>query len=187
MSITINKVVGVNQPSYLSIGVCAFPFMSPAVDASGGRVMTMLSNNSVHGIMLVVPNPIKIHQVACRRTTGSTGHVDFGFYDLSGNQLVHIPFTTTGSTPTSFTTTITPYTLDPGVYYYCWAADAALGFAAQGTLDSDLCIILAAIGGITFVAANSAVAGVLPATLGALTSFDLNTSNQYPPTILVSA
>ena len=181
------NVVAVNQPTYTSLGVgfSSFPFMSPCIN-SGGNLAQMPPDNTVYVLQLVVPSLVIIANVAISVTGASgTTTVDMGLYDLSGNRLFHAPFTvvTTGI----MTQSVTPFTLQPGIYYYCWTGTStgSMSLFANGGLDNDSCLIFNGIGTITLSAANAATNGVLPATLGALTSANLTSAalNRLPPTL----
>ena len=127
-----------------------------------------------------------ISKVSARVVTGAAGQTaSFGIYNLAGNKLLDSTALSVNSSSTSVTTTLAaPVTLPPGTYYF-----------AQSTTGTSATIIAAQNSGgasstTSFLpnlnvirvgqAANATSGGVLPATLGSISS-----DNQGLPVCLV--
>jgi hypothetical protein len=170
------------QPDYTLTGVASFPFMSLTIN-SGGASASMPANNLVAVLQLVIPGAVTLQNLAVS-ISGTAQNIDIGFYSLSGNLLVHNPIPSSSGLGV-INTSITPYTLVPGVYYYAWTSGGTgCTLYGQGGLDHDLCALFAGMGNVTFTAANAATLGVLPATLGTLTPVNLALSSILPPTMV---
>lgn len=178
-------VVAPNQPDQTVQGYTTFPFMSPTLNQGGNS--SSLVANVVRGIQTVLPVPVIIRKtvIVLNGTTAAQYKYDFGLYDLSGNRLVHSPYTVAQGSAGAQSVVIASVTIQPGVYNYCWTVDttnASNNLFAQGGADFDMCKLLSALGSVyTFTAANASVAGVLPATLGVLTTDNFTTTGTYPP------
>lgn len=105
-------------------------------------------------------------------TTAAAGKIAYsGIYDGRGNKLFQVSFsTTTASTKVSSTASVSTYLL-PGVYYYALTCDASTpttdtitpGNGGTGLLQNTTIVQ-------NGNAANALSAGLLPATLGAITT-----------------
>ena len=133
---------------------------------------TLGSANDVHVYQFVLPFRAVIRTIGFEVFTLEVGKLaGFGLYDVNGNRLVHTGAVSTTTTGRKFTS-VTAVTVEPGVYFLAWTADGTtFAYITQlnvstGTLGNFWNQSATRIG----VAANPSVAGVLPATLGAITA-----------------
>lgn len=171
---------GVNNPQdgYLNMSVSGQGFLTlpwvytPFESASASGTQTA---NVVYGMQINIPFQITVSTFnAWIRTQIAASQAGFGLYNLNGSKVV--TGTVSGAALGKASVTVGSVVITPGVYLYCWTASiATLKLSIGGAVDNLLLIMLKAIPSApyTFTAANPSVAGVLPNTLGVLTSFDL--------------
>jgi hypothetical protein len=125
-----------------------------------------------------------ISKVSVQATNNSLGEqMTFGIYSYTGTKLVDGGSFNAATSPTVQTNAISPVTLLPGIY---WQAQASV---SNGTGATILGILASASTVPEYVAnsvraataANTLSAGILPATLGALSGFTPNSSNGDGP------
>lgn len=136
--------------------------------------------NKTFGMPIMLPYRLNIAQFIVDVTTLSAGNnVGVGLYDSSGNKVVisgAISTTTTGVK----TSAVTSVQVNPGYYFYCWNSTSAtprLNGVIGQTSQTFVWQMMANMTQKYFTAANNSAAGVLPNTLGALTTFNPNTGN----------
>ena len=128
-------------------------------------------NNQIRTIQFVLPFRAVVRRIALEITTLSVGgFVGAGLYDANGNRVLHsgaISTTTTGVK----TDSITPVTLEPGIYFHAETADNTTVQMAKISMLANVRNLLNANAvEKSGSAANTSTAGVLPATLGAITA-----------------
>jgi len=151
--------------------------VSIAMPRALGAFPVVNAANEVRVFQFVLPYKVIIGRVSVLIFTGSPATGDVGIYDINGNRLLYTGgFSTASSGPLSTPVVGGPITLNPGFYYFAqtnssiqplWIVSGGL----SGTQDSQLVRVFNASGtkGIG-LAANSAAGGVLPGTLGVITS-----------------
>jgi hypothetical protein len=126
--------------------------------------------NVVRVCQFTLPYAFTIGKVAVTIANGAAGTADVGIYTSSGNKVLNTGgFSTAASATVSVPTTPAPVTLAAGVYYFAAACSSGIPqFVAIGTTNWETQINASStkVG----TAANAASNGVLPQTLGAITS-----------------
>jgi hypothetical protein len=139
--------------------------------ASSGNVANSTSN-AVWGIQFVLPCALSVNQITIRSVNGGTDDVGIGIYSTAGNALVKAAFVTIGAA-TASTVTATLTTLSPGIYYFCWsesstsAGNTYITVPNPGNAGANA---FWSASNITVQATNTSASGVMPATLGTLSS-----------------
>ncbi len=163
--------------------------------AGEGGFLAVAVHSGVRGVasqILDIANRVRVHQFVLpwRQAIGkavidieaafAAGKAAVGLYNAAGNSLLVnsgvIDTTATGIQ----TKIITPsFVIEAGVYMFAWTGDnTTFKFRSFSSGDTVLNIITEN-GSKVGNAANPSVAGVLPATLGAITSIPLNTPGAY--------
>ncbi|KKM92895.1 hypothetical protein LCGC14_1213940 [marine sediment metagenome] len=141
--------------------------------AAGGSTQTIVVANDVAVYQFVLPFRSIVRNITFNVNTLEAGKfAGVGLYDKDRNRLVHSGAVSVAATgPKS--TAVAAVILEPGVYFHAWTADGTTGalFAVAGVSDGtggamSARVVPAKIG----IAANPGVAGVLPATLGVITT-----------------
>lgn len=150
----------------------------PTILASGmlgtGGVTISASNNQVCFCKFFLPFQATISKIVIDVTTAqASSHAGIGIYDITGNiKLVDSGAISTAASNT-VTTTITTVTLPPGSYILAWTTDNNT-VQCTGSAMGNLPRLIGGTGGAAFTgfgtAANASAGGVLPATLGALST-----------------
>lgn len=144
------------------------PGTSTGVTADGGIVGTA---NQLLVTQFVLPYTITVRQMTWQVTTAVASSVmAAGIYDASGNKLVAADNVSSATTGIK-TTAVGPVTLNPGVYYFAQCASSTSVAATTILVNTNLSNILnhnatKRQGG----AANAMSSGVLPSTLGGITT-----------------
>jgi hypothetical protein len=127
--------------------------------------------NQVHVFQFALPIGATIgHLSVSITTTSGTNTANFGIYDAAGNKLLDSG-TVSCSTITVRTNTPTALTLPPGVYYYAFSASDTGTCQASGLSQASANGALMNANGSRYgTAANSTVGGIMPATLGTITT-----------------
>jgi hypothetical protein len=134
------------------------------------------TNNQVRAYQFVLPYRVVVARIAIEITTLSGGSiVDIGIYNAAGTTKVLSLGGITGGGTGVISTSITPVTLDPGVYFFAQVASDTTVAARVAAIPAASATILNAnavekVG----TAANAATAGVLPSSLGVITSATFN-------------
>ena len=128
-------------------------------------------NDQIRTIQFVLPFRAVVRRIALEISTLSVGdNLGVGLYDASGNLILEsgaISTTTTGVK----TASITAVTLEPGVYFHAETADNTTVQIRKVSISSNVRNLLNAYATDKCgIAANTSTAGVLPATLGAITA-----------------
>jgi hypothetical protein len=158
-------------------GFFGFLINTPQTNAGAGIAGGVA--NRVFVTQFVLPFRVVVRNIVFDVTTQEIGALaGVGLYNPAGERVVTSgAISTTGAEVK--TVAITPVTIEPGVYFVAWTCD---GTTAAGRF---------ATGGTSFInivnknavrvarAANASSAGVLPATLGALTGESHNTLMVY--------
>jgi hypothetical protein len=144
------------------------------IAGGAGQTISPVANRIV-GVKVIVPFAITIAKVSIRISALSAGGIAvFALYSADGNtKLLQASFST--SAVANLTTTLaTPVTIPAGVYIYCYAADNATAQAVEESIPNVPNYL--SINQTRFFSqtANPMVAGVMPATLGALTASTLS-------------
>lgn len=180
---TLNLVASTQTPTFGTAGYggffsAGFPLNNLYQPNTSGYAITD-NNNQVNVYQFALSAEWVIRRISAYVNTasGSGGTASFGIYSYSGAKLIDsggLPWTsaTQGSAQS---VAITAVTLPPGVYYFAQSA-SSVTFEAQGwglgsqALDN----MVNAFGSVKVgQAANPAVGGVLPATLGTITADSL--------------
>ena len=149
-------------------------------DGSGGLIISTVDD--VYVWQFVLPFRQVVRQITSRVTTGGGASKLYGvgLYDIDGTRVV-----TTGAldanTTQINTTAITAVTLEPGVYWSAQTSDSAttqLLTFVFGSVETNILNDSGAI--IVGKGANGSSAGVLPATLGAVSA----ATARLPATVL---
>lgn len=105
-------------------------------------------------------------------TAAAASTANLGIYDASGNKFIDSGTFSTASSATILSNTLTtPVSLFPGVYFYCWS-DTSTTVTATGyaTLAANVVLMYNQNANRYVAATNTTSAGVMPATLGSLTT-----------------
>jgi hypothetical protein len=143
--------------------------------ATATTTTSALTANQVRVMQFVLPFACTVRKVVSEITTLSVGgFYGVGLYDAAGNRVVTTGAQSTTNTGIFSVTLSTPVTLVPGVYYSAWTGDnttVILRALTTGQTSETYMRTNAARNG---SAANASAAGVLPATLGTITSTAYN-------------
>lgn len=133
-------------------------------------IMAGLSNQ-VRVARIFLPCRTTIRRIVFEVTTASAGgFCSVGIYSADGNtRLLHTGAVATDTTGVK-NISITPVTLDPGVYWLAWTADNTIAQARFLTLGTNAATIENTVAARRGSAANASSAGVLPTTLGTITA-----------------
>src|SRR5438445_4711945 len=127
--------------------------------------------NQVYAWKFVLPFRITVRSISAKMSAATAGTFDAGIYDFSGNKPLNTGGLTTNSTAVQVAN-ITPVTLQAGVYYFAFCGSVSnlnyFGVTNNSRAQFDN----------YYNCGTAASAGVLPATLGTLTS--QNGTNTYP-------
>jgi len=167
--------IGASVPSSAGIGGYFAP-VGELQNADGDTNTAVLSGaNVVRVVQFALPYSVNVgHLVFNVATASAGGHCDVGIYDKSGNLLLHAGSTSTTATGNVNAVISPSVSLAPGVYYLAWTADnTAMQFVGVGTGQTHQ-TFLNVNGTRVGTAANAASAGVLPATLGAISTGAFN-------------
>ena len=139
-------------------------------DFDAGTIIN--STDQVIAWQFVLPFRAVVRQITSEITTGGGASKLYGvgLYDIAGNRLLHTGALDANTTQI-LTTAITAVTLEPGIYWQAQTSDSAttaMRTNPWGTLEQSLLNDSGAI--LTGKGANASSAGVLPATLGAVTA-----------------
>lgn len=188
-SVSVQSIATLTAPIERSIHM---PLITLPATGSAGNTF-IASNNQVRYVAVVVPYPVTISTVAIIIGTKGAGAAtaDVGIYSADGTvRLINTAGIDVGSGQTNATAKTaaiaqTSVTLQPGAYvfaYTCSDAAVQLGLVTTLTLATLLLNTQATKGYGT--AGNAATAGVLPTTLGTLTT--ANASNNAVAAYLFS-
>lgn len=149
-----------------------FPMMAPYGYAiTNGSVSTTIDQITV--FQFTLNSPWTIRTVACNVVTGAaSGSFNFGIYNPAGNKLVDSGSLSGVSSNVIVSNTITPVTLPAGSYYFAVSAHVTSNTATAYSLNSTVLESVLNNSGTVKVgqAANKTAAGVMPATLGTITT-----------------
>jgi hypothetical protein len=129
--------------------------------------------NVVYCFPFILPFKFTVRSIVTKMAAALVGTYDAGLFDASGNNVVSLGGLST-NTVAPTTTPVSAATLPPGLYYLCLCASVAnvnffgISNGISGTLNFST----------YYTAANPAISGVLPSTLGALTA--QNNTSVYP-------
>ena len=141
--------------------------------AIGGTTQTIVVANDVAVYQFVLPFRSVVRNITFNVNTLEAGKfAGIGLYDKDGNRLVHSGAVSVAGTGNK-STAVTAVTLEPGVYFHAWTADGTTValFAVSAVSDGTPSGIMTSVTPTKIgIAANPSVAGVLPATLGAITA-----------------
>ena len=155
-----------------------FGFLINTPQTSAGAAITNAADR-VLVTQFVLPFRVVVRNVVVDITTLEVGKLaGFGLYDAAKNLVLAsgaISTTTTGVK----SDVITPVTVEPGVYFVAWTADGTTAAGRFATGGTNYINIVNENAVRTARAANASSAGVLPATLGALTEESHNTLMVY--------
>lgn len=124
--------------------------------------------NQLRVFQVTLPFSITVGHANVNISSASSGTVNIGIYDPSGNKLTEASVTcTAGARQASFSPT---YTLPAGVYYYAYSI-SDLTCQASG-LATNTVMVLENFGSATRIgtASNPTVSNVMPTTLGTVTA-----------------
>ncbi|HTD23739.1 MAG TPA: hypothetical protein VK738_13860 [Terriglobales bacterium] len=147
----------------------------PSNYQSGGNMVN--NSNDVWVYQFFLPFKVQIGKVSYRIANGvaaSTG--DLGIFDIFGNRLAYTGgFTTANSNTTSTTSLLgSPITLNAGFYYFAQTNSSNIVTIVAANIAGGPGSIVISGGSKTWgTAANASSGGVLPATLGTITSSTL--------------
>jgi hypothetical protein len=152
------------------------------------------ANNLVRVLQVVLPFKLTVGHISMNVTTGvnNSSTIDVGLYNAAGSLLVNAGGFNANTNGVK-TATPTPVTINPQVLYFAWTANTSGTVGSLGHEAIQLASLLVAnlfgvinLNGVRYgTAANSATAGVLPATLSTLTA--VNSAASYPPFALFEA
>lgn len=134
--------------------------------------------NEVRVWQMVIPIPVTVRKCAVRvGTLSAGGKFGCGIYDKSGNRLWWGTISTAATGDILTTVTGGDVDLPPDIYYFAWTNDNNVA-AFQNFQDNVIPNAIANVTGAKVFgsAANPSVAGVLPATLGTITTTSLGFS-----------
>lgn len=156
-------------------------FVNPFIPS--GSIMTnagpSASPNSVHAMLFSLPFPITINKVVYWVISNSSDLWGFGIYSSDGlTKLVDTgALSTVTGTGAASVTLGSPVTLPAGEYFFAETSSGTTSNSAYYNLEATYTIPMQNFNrNRAGVAANASVSGVLPATLGAIT-----TSGQRDP------
>lgn len=153
-----------------------FPMMAPyGLAVTNGTVSTTIDQITV--FQFTLSSPWTVRTVACN-VVGSAagGSFNFGIYSTAGNKLVDSGSLSGVSANVIVSNTITPVTLPAGSYYFAVSAHATASTVTAYSLNSTVLESVLNNSGTVKVgqAANKTATGVMPATLGTITTDGLN-------------
>lgn len=183
-----NVTVGVGG-FWAPIGVSYLTSSAAVVTNQTGDIT---ANNTHRFIEMTLPEPQVVGHISIVIGTAVAGStIDVGLYDTNGAKVVSmggLAATGTGN----LTASVTQVYLPQGTYRFSWCANAAsgitgLGYTAVNHLVTNegpgTTTLLININGARYgTAANTCTAGVLPATMGALTAVNTITTANPPIT-----
>lgn len=152
-------------------------FQPVNVNPGSGASVTS-ADNVVRFLSFVLPISVTIRTCTVRLTAGLGSQVvGVGIYDINGNAVLRTSFTLTTTSPV--TNTFSPVTLPAGVYFLAQSANPGPTTSCISVVVStDAYPVINAVNPSYGHAANVMSAGVMPATLGALTG---DTANSVVP------
>jgi hypothetical protein len=157
-------------------------FISGLVETGGG------STNGVDVAQFVLPFAITVNNVGMDISATSSGAtVNIGIYSAAGAKLIDSGTFSATAGGVKLNTLGTPVTLPPGVYYLAWSTSNATAVMYCYSVSAQpVNNILTGISGATYFAsaANATSAGVMPSTLGTLTT--LSTGAYIPLTVFTN-
>jgi hypothetical protein len=130
------------------------------------------SNNEVRVFQFVLPYAVNVGKVTVIVNTAAAGAADVGIYSASGNRLLYTNGGINSGSATTQTVTVFggPIFLPAGTYYLAQtSSNSAAGWTGLLLSTATSFVNLGGANRMGF-AANAATAGVLPATLGAITN-----------------
>jgi len=158
-----------DQGYFYSTGILQVPY------ASATAVAVVAAGQEVRAFQFVLPVAMTIGRVTVRNgavVVGAT--LTVGIYSANGNtKLIDSGTFDCGVNANPKTNTFTAVTLPPGVYYFAHSASTQTTLTAN-CLNNTNTLVLDMVNNQTTkkwgIAANAAVAGVLPSSLGAITA-----------------
>ncbi len=169
-------------------GYAVLPCMYPYNDFGGGRSASLVANTT-YAMMLTIPYSFSWHNVLAYVLTPDAGALfSVGLYDLSGNLLVSSG-AMSGAIAGNVLSTVTPYQVQPGTYYYGWTTnDSSLGLSMDYGLDGSYASLINAFSGVNglnaFQSSVASSGGVLPAQLlGTKSAATFGSNGVGPPVV----
>ncbi len=166
--------------SLSGIGGVTIPCLFPSTSTTTTGVLA--ANNQVRVKQFILPFSITVRKICFRvETLAAGGFMSVGIYDSAGRLIFSTGAQSTAATG-NFTTgildasgrSVTEIVLPAGVYYSGYTADNTTS-ASRALTDSGFDTIFGNLNANRCgVAANPSVGGVLPQTLGVITSSTLN-------------
>lgn len=152
--------------------------------AQGGAADWNFAVNKVAIVEFTLVAPVTISKVITQVNANiAASHFGVGIYDANGNLLADSGALTAASgagTPVSTALRQGTVTLPAGVYYFAWTSDtASLNMIFWGASIAPAPTIPNKNNVRYGTAANASTAGQLPATLGALTAVNVNSSQPF--------
>lgn len=133
--------------------------------------------NQVLAFQFTLPIAITVSRVSVTIVgVSSSNFASVGIYNAAGTTKLIDSGTFSTTTATTLTNTITPVTLTPGVYWYAHTSNvtAATGAGLTNPSGTPIAPLLGAHTPRVGTAANASSAGVLPSSLGAITTLAVN-------------
>ncbi len=135
--------------------------------------------NEVRVYQFVLPYAVTVNKVTVNVSTSNAGTADVGIYSTAGSRLIYTNGGINTGSQTTQTVTITggPVTLTAGSYYLAQTSTSTTATLLVFVIDTGLPGLLLNNAGFVRVgvAANTASAGVLPATLGVVSTSGVGT------------
>jgi len=146
---------------------------------------SVAANNDVRVLKIFIPTTLSITKISLEVTTLSGGtHVAIGLYTTDGNTKVLDSGAMSSAATGIVTSTISATQVPAGFYYFAFTSDSTVPILEGVTVEPTTGVTIGIInnGGVVQMgkATNVSAAGVLPATLGALSAVNTSNGAQWP-------
>ena len=154
-----------------------FPFYGSSLGT--GVVNNTSTTNQLSVWQFIFLASIVISRVSVKIGTGVAAQtVNFGIYSQAGNKLLDSGAMAAATSSTISSVTITPVTISPGIYWFAQSTThLSVNIGVINGVTASFTDFLNTNGTYVGTAANITSGGVMPATLGAITGSDLNSTN----------
>jgi hypothetical protein len=146
------------------------------------------SANDVRVLKVFIPTTLSITKISAEVTTLSAAtHFAIGLYSTDGNTKVLDSGAQSSAATGIVTATIGATQVPAGFYYFAFTLDSTVPILEGVTVEVNSATVgLLNAGGVVQMgkAANASAAGVLPATLGALSAVNTGVGTQWPLVVI---
>lgn len=164
-----SNTLGWRYPNHIA-GPPGFLMLPNHMGGTTAAAAAVAANNRVMVVRVQLPHTITVSSIVLEVTTAvGASQVGAGLYDPNGNRMIHTGAVDSASTGVK-STNIDDVAIMPGTYWWAWTASDTGVLVRCIAADAGFTGVLN--GGTAQFgrAANASVAGVLPATLGAITT-----------------